>query len=295
MTEPTTTAVPDEPTPAAKPNGSPAPAPERSANDFEMRMRTDPDFAIGEVKKYQRKQAEFQQRMKPLESLEGVAKAVGNGDISAGLQKIIGLADRAYRIEQNPDWSRTVDDLMAGRRPATREVGEPAAEADEYLTPEERKIRALETELGQIRGRLESHDSRSARREMQSHLESFFGSEIGQALDGDERSELVEAIGKQFDAWGRSDQGRSVMSNLSIDTIETIALKHLKDRGILLTVSERLHSAKQNRLAGAATDSPSLGSRAASPDHPAFKSAKEALEWAAQKYLPPEDRQSLKW
>jgi len=70
MTEPaTTTTAPDSPAPVAQPNGGAAPAPERSPSDFEARVRTDPDFALAEMKKHQRHVADLTRRIKPLESL----------------------------------------------------------------------------------------------------------------------------------------------------------------------------------------------------------------------------------
>lgn len=275
----TTTAETTVIQPDAKPNGK---------VNFDERVKTDPEFAWGTVQNLQRQVTEKTNRLKPLEQLEQVAKATF-GDVASGVQQIIGLADRAFTIDKNANLKRYVDDALAGRQPA-----QSTEAPEEYLTPEERKIKVLETELESLKGQFAVTDTRIAKSELQRHLEGFFQSDLGRALEPSERQDVVATLDAQFSTWGRTPQGRNVINNLQPDTIDTIVLQKLHKDGTLPNVYERMRVASVQKLGSAATDSPSLSSRRAD-DVPEVKQAKDALRVAAQRFLDPADRQKLGW
>lgn len=254
------------------------------------RVKADPDFAANTVKELQRQISQVQKRLKPLEQLEQVAKAT-YGDVAEGVGNIVTLADRAYRIEQNPQWKNAVDKILAGERVVPTEV----AGSEEYLTPEERKIQALEAQLQEVRTQVSQQDTRMSQSELANRLSSFFNSDLGQALEPAEREEMVETLQSQFKQWSSTDSGRNVLRNLQPDTIETVVVSQLHKSGKLASVYERIRNGKDQRRLGAATESPSSLPRGAATESREFRNAADALRHAAKEFMSPEARQRLGW
>lgn len=269
---------------------TPASTNENGKLPFDERVRTDPEFALETIKNFQRKLNETQKRLKPLEQLEQVAKAT-YGDVAEGVGNIVTLADRAYRIEQNPQWKNAVDKILAGERVVPTEV----AGSEEYLTPEERKIQALEVQLQEVRNQVSQQDTRMSQSELANRLSTFFHSDLGQALEPAEREEMVETLQGQFKQWSSTDSGRNVLRNLQPDTIETVVVSQLHKSGKLASVYERIRNGKDQRRLGAATESPSSLPRGAATESREFRNAADALRHAAKEFMSPEARQRLGW
>jgi hypothetical protein len=276
---------------------TPASTPEPAKLSFDERIRTDPDFALQTVKNFQTKLNQANARLKPLEPLEGIARSTF-GDVGAGVNQIIRLADTHYKIESNPTWKSAVDELISGKRAN----GTPT-NADEYLTPEEKKVQLLEAELRELKQHVVQNETRVSRAEVQKHLESVFDSPLGKAMTAEEREGAFDAIGQQLDAWSRDAAGQRTLATLTPQSIRLVVLNHLEQTGQLDAVYERKALAGKQRVTAAATDSPSLSSRRTEEDTPALKSrgkgaaavALEALQLAKAKFISAEDRQRLGW
>jgi hypothetical protein len=256
--------------------------------NFEARVRNEPDFALAEVKKMQsyiaelqKKGGEYESRMKAISPLTSAAELVGNGNLEAGATQLVNLADRGYRIENDPKMKQWYESYVSGGKvPTTPDT------SDEYLTPEQRELRELRQTVESLRASQGAVEGRTQVMQMQGHIESFFESdELGRAIDGSLRPELFKAMNSQFEAWARTPQGRQQLSSLDGESVRLIALSHLTKNGKLYEVAERARALKDGAvLAGA--DVPSISSMATEemPDFSGPQRALRALQYSAKKY-----------
>lgn len=256
--------------------------------NFEARIRNEPDFAIAEIKKQQayiadlqKKAGEVEVRMKALAPLSSAAELVGNGNLEAGATQLVNLADRGYRIENDPKMKKWYESYVSeGKIPETADT------SDEYLTPEQREIRELRQTVESLRTQSSNVQGEQAVLKMQNHIESFFESdELGRAIPDQQRAELFKAMNGQFDAWSKTPQGRQQLQSLDGESVRLIALNHLTKSGKLYEVAERARALKEG-VVPEREEVPRISSMATEemPDFSGPGRAKRALEYAAKKY-----------
>ena len=257
--------------------------------NLEARLRSEPDFAVAEHKKAQRYIAELQQKTaesdKRLKSLDQIAKAaelVGNGNLETGASQLVTLADRGYRIENDPKMKQWYDKYVSGGAvPETQN-----SDTDEYLTPEQKEVRELRQTVETLRGQVGQNQGRQAVLEMQGHIESFFeADELGKAIDGSLRGEMFKAMCQQIDTWSKTPDGRRQMATFDSESIRLIALNHLTKSGKLYEVAERARAIKEGVMPMGA-DVPRISGMATEeiPDFSGPHAARRALEFASKKY-----------
>ncbi len=156
-------------------------------------------------------------------------------------------------------------------------------------------INELQTQLGELRIQVVTQDTRMSQSELTNRLSGFFASDLGQALLPEEREQVVESIHSQFKQWAATESGRGVLRNLQPDTIDTVVLSRLHKDGKLAQVYDRIRQTKDQRRLGAATDSPSSLPAGSATSNREFKTAAEALRFAAKEFVSPESRQRLGW
>jgi hypothetical protein len=272
-------------------NGATAPATGSGAqpydkSNFEARLRNEPEFAVAEVKKQQSYISELQQKtrdyegrflsMKPLVS---AAELVGNGNLETGAQQLVSLADRGYRIENDPKAKAWYESYVSGGKI-------PDTQTDEYLTPEQQEIRELRQTIVSFEKRFDKTAGETAVMKMAGHIESFFTSdELGRAIPEGERPAMFKAMQAQFEQWSKTEAGRQQLGTLDAESVRLIATNHLLRSGKLYEVADRARALKE----GAVYEEPGVPaiSRMATEEVPEFsgpKAALQAMQYAAKKF-----------
>lgn len=229
--------------------------PEYDRGDLEARLRNEPDFAVQEYKKLQAALSREQQRGKQLSKLAQAAQLVGGDDLEAGVDALFGYVERQYRIEQDPTMKRYIEDwINTGRVPQVQR--EDPYEDEQFLTPEEKKIRELEDTVTQLRNQVDSTAVKTARQEIQGHIKSFFDTKIGKALTEEERADVFRAFDRNFEQWAKTPQGRQQLANMNAHAVNVIAYNWLGENDKLLEIGERISRMKDEHRKSASTDGP---------------------------------------
>lgn len=255
-------------------SGRPESSGSSDKGDFEQRLRTDPEFAVSETKKLQSKLGQATGELRSLGDVRKVVEFLGNGDIAAGTEQLNQHLGTWAQVRRNPQLLKVVEAALSGK-PVPASNGED--EDEEYLDPELRKVRSLAEGQGETIARLET---RLAKTELQNQFSKFGHSELGQALSEEERGEFFDFLEKQFETWSGSSEGRRQLETLNADTLEILAMNHLRKDGKLFEVAGRVARAQTEDTARHSTGPEASVATHAGADIPEFKHARDAMRWA---------------
>jgi hypothetical protein len=248
---------------------------EPSRGDYDARLRSDPDFALAEVKKAQRELHQYQSKFKELEpvvnALGGSEEVMGHlrrwnaalsnaemqeiitkfeqtGSLPPGLRKSIADSDGA----DDPD----MDD------PWTKEL----RERDNLLQALQSEVRSLRSERGveKVRGFFDK-----------------FGDEYN--LSDEMKQDLGDEMSKLADGWAKDPNGLNVLKSMNYETFASLALGKLgKDR--LREAMLRGGDSAADQRASAATDGPGGVRTSAKGGEPAELSPVDAFKQACREF-----------
>lgn len=253
--------------------------------DYEARLRGEPEFAVEEVKRLQRKEVELSGRMKPLERIEKWAAA--SDDPNAITEALLEAAELRHRIQSDVTLSEIVDRRLNGEEIPTmadQNVNE------EFLTPEEKRmsdeLQALREDNARLTKEVGDVSTRTATDRMSNEVDNFFETDAFAAkMTSEEKREAAQALLKQSREWSKTPEGRRSLSSLDEDGIAVVVLGHLRKTGKLKEIGERMSASRNERVGSYETDGPSSDSALTEPakdfkDRPIH----EAMEHALQKY-----------
>lgn len=273
-----------EETPAG-PNGGtgavpePASEPAKTQQDFdpgnfEQRFKHDPEFAWQEFRKIQSSGSRLQSTLDKHKTAIQVAEALGGGDPERGGQEMLQRAQLIEQMLQDPKLSRVLTHFsQTGKAPDMWDLEESGGSDDDV--PEH-----LQKELSELRQTVTRFGETTAQQTVKSELNEFFNKGLGQYLEPQERSELLDSMMQQCKTWAATPQGRQVLQHLGEKQIKLMATNFLTERDLLEKVGERMALQKARERGEMATDSPSSVGTSELDNVPEFKSATEALRWA---------------
>jgi hypothetical protein len=188
-----------------------------------------------------------------------------------------------YRALRNgADYGEMIQEFERTGQLPTRKGSETKVEDDdEYKTPEERKMEAMEAELAELRANTNANTLASGRTVLQGHMETVFG-EYG--FTSEDTEKMRKAMTTQFDTWGSLGVvGENAMKSLTtpngVATVRGIMLSSITPDALRAAASNA-DLRKRQGLSSLATDGPS-GTASAGTEPPAdFASHYEAAKWA---------------
>jgi hypothetical protein len=183
--------------------GMPGGSPEPYDQDAVIREGGDP--AVKQYKDAQRAVSRATSQLAKYKALDPFIDQFGGG------QGIVDELTRWYTLRANPRMAKLVDQF--------EQTGVPPTDAGEYEEPTEEdprdaKIRELESTVNRLEGRVGKQDMRQHFVRLQ---EEF-------AADWEE---LLPKLEEQLQQWERNPQQRSILNNLTYDTLQMVALKTL--------------------------------------------------------------------
>jgi hypothetical protein len=243
-------------------------------------VRSDSEFAAAEVRKHQGRADRAETQHRELLTVLGgegsrliqYAKQVGGDGLATYLEQYNGLISNDQMKAIITNYQATGQ--VYGSGPEVGDVSE------EYMTPDEKRLKTLEERNAHLEGRLNALTSSSVTAAWQGHLE---GVAKEYYLTDAEFGEVKAGLEGQARQWGTNEQGRQLLQSLqdpnSYTTVEALALKHVP-KEVLFAMGERkrLHDRKQ--VEGFATDGPPDSSTTGQEPPPEFKDALSALKAA---------------
>lgn len=238
-------------------------------NDYEARIRSDPEFAVAEVKRQQSVASRSADKLKKAQLAIQLAETLGGGDVGSGGE--IALRElTAYRqLNQDPKVARLLERALAGERVSDELVDD---EDDPY-----------KRELSQVRGNQARVEAQLAEMRFEKAIEGFIASDVGSALTPEEREEFLDSARPKIQNWANTPQGRAQLQTFSAHQLMTLASDWMISNGKLLDVGERAARSKAERLRKRETDGPSRSTKIgpdAAPDH---ASVTDAWQYAVRK------------
>jgi len=264
--------------PASPESGAGASSVSESA-DFVRRAKENPDWAWEQVRASQsakdRAEAENQKLVERLGSAKELIDTYGGDPVAEVVDK--------YRILRNSQelGSAIISFEETGELPKFTGSDTKVTDDDEYKSPEEQKIEALEAELNRVRGETRANTLASGQQVLQGHIESVF-QEYG--IVGEHAETMRKSLIDQFTEWGRlGDKGKeaieSVMGPNGKSTVQGIMLSKITPK-VLQEAVNNAALRKSQGLADLSTDSPSGGASTGMEAPPESMSAIDAARWA---------------
>lgn len=260
--------VPSDGTPAAQPV-------QDTKGDFEQRVKTDPEFALAQVKEAQRRLTQYQTKFG--KDVEQVVDAVGGKDA------LMGHLRRLNTIVSNPAMRQLVEEFeRTGTLPTRAAVNQAnntaTADADDYEEPWTRDLRQSQQEVASLRAELNSLRGERGVEKVRGLLQEF---ETSMGLTPEESADLREKLIEHANHWGQNEQGLQVLKSMDKPTFRSLALGKLSDETIEAAALRRAE-ARRNQRSAAATDSPSGVRTQARPEPATGLSPKDAFIKACQ-------------
>lgn len=238
---------------AAAPGPSPdAPASSPDPNDFESRLRSDPEFALAEFKKQQAAASRANDRLRKADLAVQIADRLGDGDVSKGAERALADLMLLKQMRDHPEMARFVERFQSGAPIAAQESNGSlyGAGFEDEADPTLKQVNALQGNVARLEQQLAVRNAVDA-------FKSFAETPYGQLLNKEELSEVFSAMEGQARAWANTPDGRNRLLALTSADVKTIALHHLDTTGKLLELGERRSRQKVEQLRSSETDGPS--------------------------------------
>lgn len=269
-------------------DNAPQPASDDAPSGLIGRVRSDPEFAEQKVREFQSRMDKAEHQLssygEKLGALKGMIDQGYTGDqIHQALQ--------AYQtIAQDPKLVPVLKSYFETGRlqlPTDSGSGNGASSVeDDYKTPEERKIEALEAQIKNLQGEFYGTSSSFAEQQLERHIEKA-ASEFG--IEGEPLEKAKESLRTKLRQWGQSDQGRASVKAISGEggyrTARTLFLDEVGPDA-LMQAAEQRQLRGRNARARLATDGPSqIGTTGDQEPLPDFGKGRDAAKNALEFFL----------
>ena len=262
---------------AAAVQGSGAAGANPSGDDFEAKVRANPDFAVNQVKEWQRRADQAAQQGKTLtEWLGPLRQYMDAGNVSGS--DIASHLDQYLRVVSDPSKKQAFDRLLNG---GPVQTDSNTTDDELYLTDEEKEIRSLKQELAALKGQVTQQSSSQGQQALIGHLGSV-SAEMG--LNDEQKQTALKAIQQQVQSWAaQGDMGQRAIASLSTPDgkrqVQTLVIQTLGWDAAMANAKAQLLQNKDVRQA-LGTDSPSGNLPSTAEPIPEIKSTLDALKFA---------------
>ena len=278
---------------AAPTTGTATPAPGSDASgsqgqtgsaDYESRIRSDPDFALREAKSHQSRADQEAARNRELSRLVG-----GDGSRARqlleqyGADTVAAAVENYAQLRNHADLGKAIQEFeTTGTLNFQSNSDAGNVLEDEYMTDEERELKALRAEVSELRQGQTSLTVHTGTTALQGHLEK-----VKEAfhLSPDEFRHVSEALESDARKWAGSPQGVDLLKTIQTAdgyaTVKALALGKLPD-STFLEMGERKRLRDKQRLSGFETDGPSRPGSPGDEELPTVKGALAAFQQAKE-------------
>ncbi len=251
MNEETVATDPGTAAPAAAESSTPAATtePAEDRGDYEARLRSDPEFAVAEVKKFQaakdRIEAESRGRAEKFRTLEPWVDQLG------GANAVLGHLQRLGQLQGHPKMREMIEQFeRTGSVPVTGATDSSSDADSPYLDPVERKLREVEGEMLRLREQLSRSESRQSQEGLKAHLSRLFSEHP--YLTDDEKVRIASQVENQVRQWDQTEEGRKLIGQITYDSLKYVAAPVLLEN--LESIGERAYQRKMTQKRAASTE-----------------------------------------
>lgn len=250
-----------------------------SGSDYLARVRSGGEWAVSEVQNQQRRADQAAEKLKQMESWLGGLSAYQQPGITGDL-----LAQHLsdyLEVVKTPEGQARFQSLREGKGTSMDATHKPAE--DEYLTDEEKEIRALKAQVARLESRLTGQDTTLGQQALLRHIGKVASD---WNLSDPQKQKLLDTLTKQVETWARQgDTGLAAIKNLSgpsgWETVEMMLPRTLGRDGLSESMKAQLLRDQSVRRE-LQTDRPSGRFTGNAEPPPEFKTAHEALVYAME-------------
>lgn len=230
---------------------APEPEPTTDARDYEARLRSDPEFALSEVKKHQaradRASNELKQKGDRYKDLDPWIDNLG------GSQAVLHHLGRLGAITSNPQVRAIVEEFeRTGRVPQAGATDSPQDAPEEYLDPVERELRSVKAELEALKAGFGNSQADVAKERTKKLIGDVL--EEHSWLSQEQKLQALQELEKNIQQWDRTESGRQLIGNLTKDQLRKFVRATVLDNDdALAEIAERIVRAKAAKRSEAAT------------------------------------------
>lgn len=194
-------------------------SPGTGSEDYESRLAQGGEFAIQEVKNWQRKAGTANSRLDQYKPLERYIEEVGGASV---LSQHVQLWNR---LIQDPEGRRIVESFAreGSVRPVSQDAG--GSDGDDWEDPAEKKIRLLESELANIKGRVLKTDRSTQQSRLTTMFETVMNEFPGMAQEA--RQKAFEGAKAEIVQWSTTPEGLDTLSQLDESGARAMLYRHL--------------------------------------------------------------------
>jgi len=251
--------------------------------DFLQRAQQNPQWASEQVRQFQSAADRAEAaRTALVEQYEPVRALIDQYDA-----KTVAAAVENYRaVRSSEAFGEAIQEFERTGQLPTRKGSEPTVDNDdEYKTPEEQRMDALEARLNAAESNTSANTLASGRTVLQGHIETVL-SEYG--FTPEDSQKMQTTMTQQFDAWQNSGPAglaamKSIMNASGLATVKGIMLSAVS-ADALRAAAVNATSAKRKGLERLATDGPSGIPSSGREPPPEFAEASSAVAgaWARE-------------
>jgi hypothetical protein len=243
----------------------------------------DPEWAWEQMRSFQSradKAAAAEEKHNNLVGQLGEAKDIIE---QYGGQVVANAVQNYAQLRSSEQYGKDIEAFeQTGQLPTRTGSASPETENEEYLTDEEKEIRALKETVADLSNRVGAQTRTSGREVLKGHIEKVF-SEYD--FDPEVKERMRGAVISQFETWSRAGKAgeaavQAVMQPTGEMTVRGLMLGGANPDDIF-QASQRTALRKKTGLSSLATDVPgAAGSKGTEPP-PQFATAIEAAQYAA--------------
>lgn len=241
--------------PNAAMNGSEGVSPDAGASSadnglsqdqqYEARLRSDPEFAVEQVKKFRSENTKLFQKNRSMSPLEKIVEQAG------GAEKAAGWIHEYDAVLKDPRVAKSVEHY---RRTGTLPIDQSSAETfnDDggYVSPEQKRIDELEAKLNAVANQVSNTQFAVGKQALTSMLGQI-KSEMPDGFD----DYIAPYLQAKFEEFERNPEGRVLLSNLNIEQLRAIAGRAVYDN--LKPIAEKTQRRQLEALGRRSTGEPS--------------------------------------
>jgi hypothetical protein len=198
---------------------------ESDSGDYESRLREGGEFAVEQTKGFQRKFGEKVTRVQELEKqLASVERLLPIVDQLGGADNVIGNLEQLGRLYGNENLKQAI---MKFEQTGTFEGG-AAEDPDEYVDPLEAElrgeIRAMKSELNNLKGSSLRQDGDRAQQKLRGNFEEVFKQ---YPFTAEERARIDKGVETTLKSWSGTAEGIRTIESLDAKTARNLIINQL--------------------------------------------------------------------
>lgn len=239
------------------------------AEQYDKRVREDPDFALDQVSKFRSENSRLANVANSFKQLGPIIDQLG------GESKVMQDLTELHTYRNNPSMARVMERFNTTGQIQTESGYGDGIDYEE----EDPNVSALKGQLQKLEGKLDTMSGKVGKANVQNMMTQIQNNPI---FADDFKEIVAPAIMDQVTEWEKNQSGRDLLGNLTVENLQQIAYLALGDK--IKTIGKRLYERElQQRKDGSTDGPPTTTTSGGDPPREGQMSVREAMEDFAQR------------